>query len=171
VTHTLSKIDTSRRRALCAACGEVVSIIKNGHGGWRCSEANKGHHRVYRDQGRHREHLRQGGSSCAWCGFTPAVVAGRRVLGMLHVHHRDGDRTNNEESNLVTLCGHCHTCVHATDRLPGPQRIGERIKIMLRAGAERRQKGRNMLVMLDSVRRATMRRQGFRCALHVSSSR
>jgi len=30
----------------------------------------------------------------------------------LEVHHRDGDRTNNELLNLETLCGSCHRAHH-----------------------------------------------------------
>lgn len=30
----------------------------------------------------------------------------------LHVHHIDSNRTNNNTSNLVTLCSDCHRAVH-----------------------------------------------------------
>ena len=30
----------------------------------------------------------------------------------LHIHHIDGDRTNNTKENLKTLCGNCHTKEH-----------------------------------------------------------
>lgn len=30
----------------------------------------------------------------------------------LNVHHIDYERTNNDDSNLVTLCGICHRAVH-----------------------------------------------------------
>ena len=32
--------------------------------------------------------------------------------GPLHVHHIDYNRSNNEDSNLVTLCNTCHKQVH-----------------------------------------------------------
>ena len=40
---------------------------------------------------------------CESCGLT------RR----LHVHHIDGDFTNESLSNLQTLCTHCHNFWHA----------------------------------------------------------
>ncbi|KAF1076418.1 HNH endonuclease [Methanogenium sp. MK-MG] len=38
----------------------------------------------------------------------------------LHIHHRDGDRTNDAPENLITLCERCHSRVHARrGRPPG----------------------------------------------------
>jgi hypothetical protein len=42
------------------------------------------------------------GSSCERCGTTDK----------LSVHHIDGDPSNNDPSNLMTLCGSCHTKWH-----------------------------------------------------------
>ena len=39
---------------------------------------------------------------CEMCGFVPVVAA------QLDVDHIDADRTNNDESNLMTLCANCH---------------------------------------------------------------
>ena len=36
----------------------------------------------------------------------------------LHVHHIDCDRTNNDWSNLVTLCESCHQTVHSEGYKP-----------------------------------------------------
>lgn len=36
----------------------------------------------------------------------------------LHVHHIDYGRTNNKESNLVTLCKWCHQAVHVEGYKP-----------------------------------------------------
>ena len=41
-------------------------------------------------------------NSCELCGFIAIVPA------QLDVDHIDGDRTNNAESNLQTLCANCH---------------------------------------------------------------
>jgi 5-methylcytosine-specific restriction endonuclease McrA len=39
---------------------------------------------------------------CEVCGFIPDW------LGQLDVDHIDGDSSNNEKSNLKTLCANCH---------------------------------------------------------------
>jgi len=39
---------------------------------------------------------------CEMCGYEPLF------LRSLDVHHRDGDKKNNDPSNLMTLCATCH---------------------------------------------------------------
>jgi len=68
----------------------------------------------------------QGGRSCLPYspGFFPEVkrrvkrrdgfkcaVCGRSDL-QLHVHHIDGEKTNHDPANLITLCASCHPKVH-----------------------------------------------------------
>ena len=49
------------------------------------------------------------GERCQGCGQTEDVV----------VHHKDGDRSNNDLSNLIPLCAGCHGAVHArSDEFP-----------------------------------------------------
>lgn len=49
------------------------------------------------------------GEHCQGCGSTESVV----------VHHRDGDRSNNDLGNLTPLCVGCHAAVHArSDEFP-----------------------------------------------------
>ncbi|MBI3244057.1 MAG: HNH endonuclease [Chloroflexi bacterium] len=46
----------------------------------------------------------------------PASAAGRATpdtLGILEVHHRDRNRTNNAYTNLALVHGHCHDLIHA----------------------------------------------------------
>jgi 5-methylcytosine-specific restriction endonuclease McrA len=31
---------------------------------------------------------------------------------MLHLHHIDGNKANNESNNLIWLCGDCHSRIH-----------------------------------------------------------
>jgi len=42
------------------------------------------------------------GTSCAWCDSDENV----------EVHHRDGDRNNNDADNLLPLCRDCHRGLH-----------------------------------------------------------
>ena len=42
------------------------------------------------------------GDHCDSCGYEPMFMRS------LEVHHRDGDKSNNEEYNLRTLCSNCH---------------------------------------------------------------
>ena len=39
---------------------------------------------------------------CEFCGFIPVHMC------QLDVDHKDGNRDNNSESNLQTLCSNCH---------------------------------------------------------------
>ena len=52
------------------------------------------------------EHLRYCGDTCGKCGFE------RIGKGQMDVHHVDGDHSNNDPSNLITLCANCHRLVH-----------------------------------------------------------
>jgi 5-methylcytosine-specific restriction endonuclease McrA len=36
----------------------------------------------------------------------------------LHVHHIDSNRSNNDNSNLVTLCRDCHMAIHEERYVP-----------------------------------------------------
>jgi intracellular multiplication protein IcmJ len=61
--------------------------------------------------------LRRDKFTCRGCGFhakpDPKGKDGSlRASGYLETHHRDDDHTNNELSNLVTLCPFCHSVCH-----------------------------------------------------------
>ena len=79
------------QRPLCAVCG-VYPTDKSGAGKWhiKCQSCRK------------RPHTRHKKDACEVCGF----VAEHRI--QLDVDHRDGDRNNNDPSNLRTLCANCH---------------------------------------------------------------
>ena len=62
-----------------------------------------------------KEHIQSDGPSyyrkfkkekCRECGFIPENKC------QLDVHHADGDKNNNDEENLVTLCANCHRLLH-----------------------------------------------------------
>lgn len=62
---------------------------------------------------------------CQKCGMVNADHIETFSSG-IPVHHIDGDRTNNDISNLLPLCHDCHWSVHAGDR--GFESLHERIK-------------------------------------------
>lgn len=47
------------------------------------------------------------GPECEMCNYKPMFRAA------LDVHHMDGDKTNNDPSNLQTLCATCHREIEA----------------------------------------------------------
>ena len=57
---------------------------------------------------------RQGGRDLFWhlhdtqSYRCPGCGASRSETTSMHVHHRDGNPTNNELGNLVALCNQCH---------------------------------------------------------------
>lgn len=55
--------------------------------------------------------LARDGHRCMLCG----------AAEHLHIHHRDGDCTNDAPKNLITLCERCHSRVHA--HRPGLQSL------------------------------------------------
>lgn len=54
-------------------------------------------------------------SACEACGYTKRLT----------VHHCDQDQTNNDPSNLQTLCSHCHDFWHATAKRLGKTVAGK----------------------------------------------
>ena len=49
--------------------------------------------------------------TCEICGFSPEKRMDRQFI---HVHRRDGIKTNNDETNLQCLCITCHSKVNMT---------------------------------------------------------
>ena len=102
VAHRLSEIDADARRAVCSVCGPA-SIRSNGAGrGWKCNWYRNAHRRE-----RRKPYVVHKGDQCEECGFLP------RHPRQLDVHHLDGDHSNNDPSNLQTICANCHRLVHA----------------------------------------------------------
>lgn len=52
-------------------------------------------------RGRYRYGIRKG-NICEECGFVP------KAMVQLQIDHVDGNRSNNDPSNLRTLCCNCH---------------------------------------------------------------
>jgi len=45
---------------------------------------------------------------CANCGYDKEQT-------ILHIHHIDGDNTNNNANNLIVLCANCHLVLHRSE--------------------------------------------------------
>jgi hypothetical protein len=63
----------------------------------------------------HRRYVK---GCCERCGLGTGVSPGPSgvMVANLQVHHRDRDRSNNDPSNLETLCARCHTLEHNEQR-------------------------------------------------------
>jgi hypothetical protein len=100
--HRISQIDPHKRTAFCSNCG-WVRINRKGNGHWRCKVAE----RLYRGKkGRRRNLSGFKFGTCDRCGFVPEHPQ------QLDIHHRDGNRLNNDPANLQTLCANCHRLQH-----------------------------------------------------------
>jgi hypothetical protein len=63
----------------------------------------------YSKVGHLKKHLiKKKGHKCENCGLTEW----QKQSIVLEVHHEDGDRTNNDFSNLKLLCCNCHALTH-----------------------------------------------------------
>lgn len=52
--------------------------------------------------------LRERGEKCERCGYAKVEI--------LHVHHKDRDRNNNDVSNLEIICPNCHYEEHYLEK-------------------------------------------------------
>jgi len=88
--HILSDIDPVARSATCANCGLVT--IRRLNKSWRCNTGS-------RESFKWKQHRK---NKCEHCGFVP------QHKSQLDVDHIDGNKKNNDPSNLQTLCANCH---------------------------------------------------------------
>jgi hypothetical protein len=64
----------------------------------------------------HPQHPNRPAHSVLWHEVNPAQPCERCGAGVDHVHHRDGDPSNNALSNLEGLCAPCHIRHHLHDQ-------------------------------------------------------
>ena len=99
--HKLTEHNEIKRTALCSICGPTKIKLRDSKNPlssrYRCKTVYK--RNVINSQYPYAKHK---GSICQGCGFTP------EHMSQLDVDHIDGDRWNNNPSNLQTLCANCH---------------------------------------------------------------
>lgn len=100
--HSLSEIDEKERTGVCSICGHTRIKLRNSKanslgGKYKCKTVYKKSYikSVYP----YAVHKKE---TCEHCGFVPVHQS------QLDVDHKDGDRWNNDPSNLQTLCANCH---------------------------------------------------------------
>ena len=95
--HILLEKDIEKRTGVCKNCGPVRLRFRKGQPlcaiGHQKRKSNTGSRRVWI---RHKKDI------CEQCGFIPVNKC------QLDVDHIDGNKKNNDLSNLQTLCANCH---------------------------------------------------------------
>ena len=107
------RIESQRRAILKSQIKKGVKVGV-GSGGNQWGENNPQWRGGVYDHRKYRK------TSCELCSNT----------GRLDVHHKDGNRLNNQESNLMTLCRSCHRSIHQLRRGSGKvgKKLGKRLK-------------------------------------------
>lgn len=98
--HKLSNVDLETKTGDCSFCGQVslrVTRCNKERPILRCKVAHK-----ISKKTRERPWALYKKDICDRCGFVPESMT------QLDVDHIDGDRSNNTQENLQTLCANCH---------------------------------------------------------------
>ena len=101
----MSDIDEDNRTGICSVCGPIIlkpryKTYKSGKRAYRCKRKWKSGYK-YKQKNKipYRKHKK---NRCEKCGFIPEHKV------QLDVDHIDGNKYNNDISNLQTLCANCH---------------------------------------------------------------
>ena len=99
--HKLTDHNEEERTATCSICGPTKIKLRDKNNPlssrYRCRTVWK---RTYNNSV--YPYAKYKGTTCQQCGFIPVHIS------QLDVDHKDGDRWNNDPSNLQTLCANCH---------------------------------------------------------------
>lgn len=96
--------DERGRTATCSVCGPGIRVKRKNKGAGKHRYACRSTPGNSADRPKYTAFK---GDHCERCGFV--AVSPKQ----LDVHHRDGDHTNDDPSNLGTLCANCHRLEHA----------------------------------------------------------
>ena len=96
--HRISQIDVEQHRGDCANCGPV-RIESKGRNSWVCGKAARAS-----QEARRKPWTLAKKDYCEALNCTTTIVDSCQ----LDVDHIDGDKKNNDLSNLMTLCACCH---------------------------------------------------------------
>lgn len=123
IKHTLTNVDKEAKTGICSVCGPVKVRFKKkgrvcwnrmmeGKRRWMKTEGAKAMRRKYRrGKKRPEPYSKYVKLVCEACGYK----APHRSL--MDGHHKDGNRKNNSESNIQSLCPICHRIEHMPIKL------------------------------------------------------
>jgi len=107
-----------RKEKPCIVCGKMILAGLNKK---TCSRACSNTHRagIKYKIGRPRDKaytqraiklrlLEERGKKCERCGYSKWEI--------LHIHHKDRDRNNNDRNNLEIICPNCHYEEHSSEK-------------------------------------------------------
>ena len=100
--HRLSQINEEDRTGVCSVCGPTRIKLRDAKRAslkarYKCKTVYiKAYNKLLYPYAVHKKDY------CQYCDFKPVHIS------QLDVDHIDGDRWNNDPSNLQTLCANCH---------------------------------------------------------------
>lgn len=108
----------NRREVPCIVCGKpILASLHKKTCGRSCANANRAgikykvgspKDKVKTQRALKIRLVKERGSACERCGYSK--------LEILHVHHRNRDRQNNDLSNLELICPNCHYEEHYLEK-------------------------------------------------------